>query len=59
MRSVPFGSAFDDALLYAVDLHRTQVRKGSEVPYASHILGVVSLVIEEGGTETQADRGAP
>jgi GTP pyrophosphokinase len=51
---VGLGPTFDDALVYAVNLHRTQVRKGSEVPYASHLLGVASLVIEEGGTETQA-----
>jgi (p)ppGpp synthase/HD superfamily hydrolase len=48
------GERFDDALVYAVDLHRGQPRKGRDVPYASHLLGVTSLVIEEGGTEDQA-----
>jgi (p)ppGpp synthase/HD superfamily hydrolase len=51
---VPLGQRFDDALVYAVDLHRGQPRKGRDVPYASHLLGVTSLVIEEGGTEDQA-----
>ena len=48
------GPRFDDALAYASQLHRWQTRKGSEVPYVSHLLGVASLVIEEGGTEVQA-----
>jgi (p)ppGpp synthase/HD superfamily hydrolase len=48
------GTAFDDALVYASAAHRDQARKGSEVPYVSHLLGVASLVIEEGGTEAQA-----
>jgi GTP pyrophosphokinase len=46
--------SFDDALVYASNAHRTQMRKGSGVPYISHPIGVASLVIEEGGTETQA-----
>ncbi len=48
------GPDFDDALAYASDIHRAQRRKASEVPYVSHLLGVASLVIEEGGTQTQA-----
>jgi (p)ppGpp synthase/HD superfamily hydrolase len=45
---------FDEALTYAAELHRNQIRKGSEVPYLGHLLSVASLVIEAGGTETQA-----
>jgi (p)ppGpp synthase/HD superfamily hydrolase len=49
------GPAFEVALVYASMLHRTQTRKGGhDVPYVSHLLGVASLVLEEGGTETQA-----
>jgi (p)ppGpp synthase/HD superfamily hydrolase len=48
------GPAFEVALVYASMLHRTQTRKSSAVPYVSHLLGVASLVIEEGSTETQA-----
>src|SRR5450755_3341272 len=45
---------FDDALVFAARKHRTQVRKGSEVPYVGHLLGVCSLVIEDGGSEDEA-----
>jgi (p)ppGpp synthase/HD superfamily hydrolase len=48
---------FDDALRFASDLHRSQVRKVSGVPYIGHLLSVSSLVIEGGGTETQAIAG--
>ena len=39
------------AFEWASRLHATQVRKGSEAPYLSHLLGVASLVIEYGGDE--------
>ena len=45
---------FDEALVYAVDLHRQQPRKGTGVPYVSHLLSVAALVLEHGGTEEQA-----
>ncbi len=45
---------FDDALAFAVDLHREQPRKGTGVPYVSHLLSVAALVLEHGGTEDQA-----
>lgn len=45
---------FDNALVYASDLHRSQVRKGVNTPYLAHLLGVCSLVIENGGTEDEA-----
>jgi (p)ppGpp synthase/HD superfamily hydrolase len=48
---------FDEALTYASDLHRTQTRKGGDIPYVGHLLSVASLVIEGGGTETQAIAG--
>jgi (p)ppGpp synthase/HD superfamily hydrolase len=48
---------FDEALKYASDLHRTQTRKGGDIPYVGHLLSVASLVIEGGGTETQAIAG--
>ncbi len=46
--------AFEEALVYALRLHETQRRKGSGVPYIAHLLAVASLVIEDGGDETQA-----
>jgi GTP pyrophosphokinase len=48
---------FEAALVMATQLHATQTRKGSEVPYVSHLLGVSSLVLEYGGTEDQAIAG--
>lgn len=45
---------FDEALAYAVDLHRGQPRKGTGVPYVSHLLSVAALVLEHGGSEDQA-----
>jgi (p)ppGpp synthase/HD superfamily hydrolase len=45
---------FDRALVLASDLHRHQVRKGTTIPYVSHLLGVASIVLEHGGSEDQA-----
>jgi (p)ppGpp synthase/HD superfamily hydrolase len=45
---------FRDALAYAAELHATQERKGSGVPYVAHLLGVTSLVLEYGGDEEEA-----
>lgn len=45
---------FDDALVFASSLHRTQTRKASKVPYVSHLLAVAALVLEYGGDEDQA-----
>jgi (p)ppGpp synthase/HD superfamily hydrolase len=49
-----FSSTFDNALQYAAALHREQTRKATPVPYVSHLLAVSSIVIEHGGTETEA-----
>ena len=48
-----YSKRFDDALLYAVDVHREQVRKGSSIPYVTHLLGVASIVGESGGSEDE------
>jgi (p)ppGpp synthase/HD superfamily hydrolase len=45
---------FQEAITYASRIHAAQVRKGTRVPYLSHILGVASLVLEAGGDEDQA-----
>lgn len=45
---------FEAALCYAVIIHAGQTRKGTEVPYVSHLLGVASLVLEYGGDEDEA-----
>ncbi|HEY2021344.1 HD domain-containing protein [Paraburkholderia sp.] len=41
----------------ALQLHATQLRKGTQIPYTSHLLGVASLVLENGGDEEQAIAG--
>jgi len=45
---------FRDALDLAFDLHLQQVRKGTSVPYVSHLLSVAALVLEHGGSEEEA-----
>jgi len=45
---------FVGAVSLAVDLHRNQVRKGSDVPYVSHLLRVAGLVLEFGADEDTA-----
>ena len=52
--SVQFTDRFADALVYAQRLHAAQTRKGTEIPYISHLLAVTALVIEHGGDEDQA-----
>jgi len=42
------------ALAYAAEVHAHQKRKGTEIPYVSHLLAVGSLVLEHGGTENEA-----
>ncbi|RAV17030.1 phosphohydrolase [Mycolicibacterium sp. GF69] len=48
------GPKFGEALGFAAELHRTQTRKASDVPYVGHLLSVAGLVIEADGTETEA-----
>ena len=45
---------FERALVYATKLHSKQIRKGSGVPYISHLLSVAALVLEDGGNEDEA-----
>lgn len=48
------GPRFSEALAWAADLHRHQVRKGSDIPYFAHLLSVAALVLEHGGDEELA-----
>ena len=48
---------YADAVAYASVIHATQVRKGTNVSYLAHLLGVSGLVIEAGGTEDEAIAG--
>jgi (p)ppGpp synthase/HD superfamily hydrolase len=45
---------YDEAFRYAHELHGNQKRKGTSIPYISHLMIVSALVIENGGTEDQA-----
>ena len=45
---------FYKAFEMACEEHKGHVRKGSNIPYIGHLLGVASSVIEAGGTENQA-----
>jgi (p)ppGpp synthase/HD superfamily hydrolase len=50
---VPYGEKFERGLVYAARLHRDQYRKGTRIPYVTHLLAVASLVGENGGTEDE------
>jgi (p)ppGpp synthase/HD superfamily hydrolase len=54
---MPLTQAYDDALLYAAELHRDQTRKGTSIPYIAHLLSVSSRVLVAGGSEAQAIAG--
>ncbi len=50
---------YDQAIVYAAQLHRSQARKRSQdsdpyIPYVAHLLGVSSLVLGFCGSETAA-----
>ncbi len=45
---------FGAALVYAVAVHRQQRRKGTNIPYAAHLLGVAAIALEIGADEDQA-----
>ena len=45
---------FGEALAYASRLHRHQRRKGTNIPYISHLLAVSAIVLEHGGGEDEA-----
>lgn len=46
-------SRFERAIQEALRLHGGQLRKGTRIPYMSHLLAVASLVLEAGGTEEE------
>jgi GTP pyrophosphokinase len=48
---------FDAALHYATAHHAQQLRKGTPIPYAAHLLAVASLVLEMHGDEDEAIGG--
>src|SRR5256885_1573108 len=44
---------FDDAIHYATRHHARQLRKGTPIPYAAHLLAAASLVLEMHGDQGQ------
>ena len=53
MTSGVVGPKFDEAVRYARELHHDQVRKGTQIPYLSHLLGAAALVLDQGGDEDE------
>lgn len=45
---------FAQALNTAYSLHHNQYRKDQKTPYLAHLLAVTALVLEDGGSETEA-----
>src|SRR5260221_201256 len=45
---------FDEAFVYAHQVHGDHTRKGNGFPYIGHLMGVTSIVIDDGGTEDEA-----
>lgn len=45
---------FDEAFLYAHEVHGAQERRGTGAPYLAHLMGVAAIVLDDGGTEDEA-----
>lgn len=54
MQQAPLGPRFAAALSFATQLHAMQLRKGTGVPYVSHLLAVTAISIEHGADEDEA-----
>jgi (p)ppGpp synthase/HD superfamily hydrolase len=45
---------YNEALEYTAWLHRNQIRKGTEIPYISHLVAVSMIALEYGANEDEA-----
>ena len=54
MASTILSDRFKNAFNYAFDKHQNQNRKGTDIPYISHLMAVSGLVMEHGGNEDEA-----
>lgn len=45
---------FEQAIVFALKIHEGHCHKGTHIPYVSHLLGVTSIAMENGATETEA-----
>lgn len=52
--SGPLSVRFDEAIAFASELHREQLRKVGRVPYLSHLLRVAGLALDFGASEDVA-----
>lgn len=57
LQTTNLSERFERALVFAHRLHGQQRRKGSDIPYISHLMSVSALVLEMGGDETEAIAG--
>ncbi len=46
--------SFIQAVSFAKEVHKGHLRKGTQIPYISHLMAVASLVLESGGSEDEA-----
>jgi GTP pyrophosphokinase len=51
---LPLTHKFNEAFLYAHDLHGSHGRKGTSRPYIGHLMGVCAIVLACGGDEEEA-----
>ena len=56
LQSLPqqLSSRFDQALVFAAQKHKAQTRKGTIIPYVSHLLQVAGIALENGADEDEA-----
>lgn len=54
MTATKLTERFEQALVFAYQLHRQQLRKDRLTPYIAHLLSVTALVLEDGGSEDEA-----
>lgn len=57
MTSPPKLDRLEAAFAYALALHKDDVRKGTAIPYVSHLLNVSGLVLWDGGDQDEAIAG--
>jgi len=51
------GPKFVEALRFTVQIHGGDFRKGTSIPYLSHLMSVCALVLEDGGDDDEAIAG--
>ncbi len=56
-QAAPRWTRLADAAALALEIHTDQLRKGTDIPYVSHLLAVAAIVLEHGGDEDQAIAG--